>query len=646
MTLGRLLAYAVSALFVGVIIGVEALNLLNAQTHLQRQLESAAQDAATSLGLTLGAVLREGDSVLAETVINPMFDRGHYQRIEYVDAGGRQAVVKTLPAAQGGYPNWFVALLPLESPTAESLVSAGWRQLGKVRVTVHPRFAYEQLWTSVRDTLIYLIALFLAALLALRLILRGVLRPLLAVEQAAQEISARRYVTLGLRPGTRELARVVDAMNLLSRKVSETIDAEVRRAERLQDLAFQDEVTGLPNARGFVTRFEARFESSELRFRGVLVLVELAGLAALNAQLGGERCNRLLRAVGAAIGAWAAEDGGFAGRWGGARFVAALPGADGDGAGTRLEALRGRVVQVVGEYGVADQDAIYCDAVEAGPRHAGMQALGHAAEEALQQARDHPARTVIVSGADESAGAQIDVTAMVLEALNARRVGLVGQSAFRMSDHRILHTEIFGRLHDADGRAILAAQFIPVIAAQRMSEALDRAVIEAVAARIPAGDSLVSVNLSIRSLGSGTFADWLGSLLTTRPAAARRLVFEVAEHGAIQDEARLLDFARAARSAGSSVALDHFGAHQQSLALMQHLRPAYVKLAASHTGAILADAGARFYAESLVRAARQLDIPVIAQNIEDDDSFRAISAVGFSGYQGNMGGRPAPWPPA
>jgi EAL domain-containing protein (putative c-di-GMP-specific phosphodiesterase class I) len=78
---------------------------------------------------------------------------------------------------------------------------------------------------------------------------------------------------------------------------------------------------------------------------------------------------------------------------------------------------------------------------------------------------------------------------------------------------------------------------------------------------------------------------------------------------------------------------------------MQHLRPAYVKLAAGHTAAILADAGARFYAESLVHAARQLDIPVIAQNIEDDDAFRAISPVGFAGYQGNMGGRPAPWPP-
>lgn len=644
MTLGRLLAYAVSALFVGVILGVEALNLAGAHTHLQRQLESTAQDAATSLGLSLGALLREGDSALAETVINPMFDRGHYQRIEYVDASGGQAVVKTLPAEDGDYPQWFVRLLPLDSPTAESLVSAGWRQLGKVRVTVHPRFAYEQLWTSVRDTLIYLIALFLAALLALRLVLRGVLRPLLAVEGAAESISAGRYVTLSLRPGTRELARVVDAMNLLSRKVSETIDAEVRRAERLQELAFQDEVTGLPNARGFVTRFEARFESSDLRFRGVLALVEIAGLAALNAQLGAERCDQLLRGVGSVAGEWAGEDGGFAGRWGGARFIAALPGAHGGAAGARMEALRGRIRMVLGEYGLPDEDAIYCAAVEAGHSLTRLQALAHGAEEALQQAREHPGRMVVVRGPESSVELHIDVAATVVEALEARRVSLVGQSAFRVSDHRALHTEIFGRLRDAGGREILAAQFVPVIAAHRMSEALDRAVIEAVVERMRQREDAVSVNLSARSLASPAFVDWLAALLAANPAVAGRLAFEVAEHGAIQDEPHLLAFARSAKSAGSAVALDHFGAHQGSLALMQRLRPAYVKLAASHTAAILADAGARFYAESLLHAARQLEIPVIAQNIEDDDGFRAISGLGFSGYQGNMGGRPARWP--
>jgi EAL domain-containing protein (putative c-di-GMP-specific phosphodiesterase class I)/GGDEF domain-containing protein len=575
-----------------------------------------------------------------------MFDRGHYLRIEYLDAGGRRVVLKQLPAEHGDYPQWIVAVLPFSSPTAESLVSAGWRQLGKVRVTVHPRFAYEQLWTSARDTVAYLVVLFAAALVALRLILRGLLRPLLAVEEAAQSISARNFVTLGLRPGTRELARVVDAMNLLSGKVRETIEAEVRRAEHLQQIAFRDDVTGLPNARGFATRFGALFETGENPFRGVLALVELGELGELNAALGAERCNQLLAALGRLLGGLAAEQGGIAGRWSGARFITALPRAGAGDAAALLHQVRGRIREVLGEHGRADHDAMYCAGVESAPERNRLDLLARAADEALQRAHEHPEGVVVLAGADQSAAASADQSAAVLEALESRRLSLVGQVASRMSDHRALHTEIFARLRDAAGREILAAQFVPVIGARGMSPALDRAVIEAVAERMRGRDEAVSVNLSARSLANPPFVQWLVAMLRADAAAAGRLVFEVPEHGAVQAEADLLRFARAVREAGSGVALDHFGAHRDSLALMQHLRPVYVKLAAAHTAAILADAGARFYAESLVRAARQLDIPVIAQNIEDDASFHAISPVGFAAYQGNLGGCPRPWPAA
>jgi len=86
VTVGRLLAVAISATFLLALVGVEAIILRSAQGHLQRQLESLSQDAATSLGLSLGVLLRGGDPALAETVINPAFDRGHYERIEYVSA--------------------------------------------------------------------------------------------------------------------------------------------------------------------------------------------------------------------------------------------------------------------------------------------------------------------------------------------------------------------------------------------------------------------------------------------------------------------------------------------------------------------------------------------------------------------------------
>src|SRR2546421_10405759 len=115
MTLGRQLAYAISAMFLAALIGVQAIHLRSAQAHLQQQLDALAQDAATSLGLSLGILMRGGDAAMAETVINPAFDRGHYGHIQFVSAEGAPLVDKTLAPEQGHYPEWFVRLFPLSS---------------------------------------------------------------------------------------------------------------------------------------------------------------------------------------------------------------------------------------------------------------------------------------------------------------------------------------------------------------------------------------------------------------------------------------------------------------------------------------------------------------------------------------------------
>src|SRR5262245_4022463 len=327
MTVGRQLALAISALFLVALVGVEAILLRAAQGSQQQQLEALAQDAATSLGLSLGVLLRGGDPALAETVINPAFDRGHYEHIEYLAVNGERIVSRHLPAREGNYPAWFVRAFTLHAPTAESLVSAGWNQAGRVRVTVHPRFAYEQLWATARDTGVLLLIIYVAALLVLRLVLRGVLHPLVAVEKAAQAISARRFMTLRLRPKTRELARVVEAMNSLSLKVSEALDAEARRAERLQTAAYHDPVTGLPNALGFTARFESAYEGQDHdeSFAGVLALIDLVDLGAINRQIGAERCDALLRDLLRMMDEAAVAAGGFAGRSSGAITALALP---------------------------------------------------------------------------------------------------------------------------------------------------------------------------------------------------------------------------------------------------------------------------------------------------------------------------------
>lgn len=644
MTVGRLLAAAISAMFLFALVGVEAILLRSAQGHLQQQLESLAQDAATSLGLSLGVLLRGGDPALAETVINPAFDRGHYERIEYLSPGGERIVSRHLPAREGDYPAWFARTFRLHAPTAESLVSAGWQQAGRVRVTVHPRFAYEQLWGTARDTVILLVLIYAAALLVLRLVLRSVLHPLAEVERAAQAISARRFVTLRLRPRTRELARVVEAMNSLSLKVSEALEAEARRAERLQVAAYQDPVTGLPNALGFTARFETRYEGEDEAFGGVLALVDLVDLGAINREIGAERCDELLRTLLHAMDDTAVQAGGLAGRWGGALTVLALPQLRAGPAREALAALRSHIRAVLAENDLGRYDRVYCGGSESAGGRPSLQALARGAQDALREARD-TADGVTVPEAELAADtAPDDLAQMVREALGARRLRLVGQAAYRMSDHRVLHTEVMARLDDAAGHEMPAARFMPYIVAQGLAEELDRAVIEKVLLEARRGEERISINVSARSTELPAFLAWLAQQLARDRALARRLAFEIPEHGLVRNVEAAAAFARAVSKTGAAFAIDHFGVHRDCLALLQRLHPAYVKLAGAQVRRAIIDVGAHSFAESLVRTARQLDIPVFAHHVEDEATFQAIASIGFSGYQGNLGGDPTPWP--
>lgn len=658
MTLSRQLVIAISLMFLAMLVGVETINLRSAKSHLQDQLESHAQDAATSIGLSLGILLSRGDYAIAETVINAAFDRGNYAYIEFVTLEKAEPVVaRRMPAdLVVDYPDWLPRLFPLVGPTAESLVSSGWKQLGKVRVTSHPRFAYEQLWQTARNTLVWMVIIYAVAMVVLQLFLRTLLRPLTAIEQAADAISRRDFVTIGEKPGTRELARVVNAMNLLSTKVRSAFESETARANALQQAAYMDPVSGTLNRRGFTEQFENRHVHDRKSFSGVLALLQLTNLARLNETLGGQRTDELLRAVGGVVAESARTHDGLAGRWLGGTFVlsaapAAANGGSDKGGGRLLLGTLQRARAVLGEIGIAPGTVeMHMGAVHANAAPPGLEELARQAEEALQSAVDRAAaepelRAVTEASDPDHPQSPIDI---VRANIAGGKLVLMGQPALAIPGGAMVHREILARLPDEAGKELVGAEFMPLVTRHNLSVDLDRAVILKLlmeAGRLKSGKSdAIAINLAPESVADESFVAWLEGMLGSDVRSRLDLVFELSEHGLTQNEAAAMRFAERITARGAGFAIDHFGVHKESLVLVQRLRPAYIKLSAVHTAKIASDTGTRFFVEAVVRAASQLDVPVYGQRIEDAATVVALEELGFAGYQGYVAGKPEPWP--
>ena len=627
--LGRQVAWVVSAIFLFALVGVQAIHLRSAQRHLQRQLESLAQDAATSIGLSLGVLLRGGDAALAETVINPAFDRGHYERIEYLGASGER-LVEPPPAARrrAAIRTGSRALFALHAPTAESLVSA---RLAPARQGAGDGASALRLRAAVGHRARH------ADLPAAHLRRRAASRCACSCAAccgrwprwsgAAQAIAARSFVTLRLRPATRELARVVEAMNTLSRKVSEAIEARDARAPsgcRTRPTATRSPACSTRAASPRASRASTR--ASTQPFAGVLAFVELAELAAINRGLGHRALRRAAaRGLRRDAGGRRAPAGGFAGRWAGALTVLALPGLGFDAAREALAALRARVARrAEASSAWRAHDKVSCGGVEA-RGGAGAAAPPGARRPRPRCAGARGADGVVVLRAAPPAmrpAKPAELLELVSEALagQARRPGGAG----RLPAERppALHTEIMARLRDAvgtrAGRRRVPAGRRRAGARRAARSGGDRAsVLEARAQRRRAA---ISVNVSIRSIEADAFIGVAVEQMLRRDRGARRAPglravrarrdAERGRRGGVR--------ARGRRGRGALRASTTSASAATASALAQRLRPAYIKLAGATPPRMVSNSGARFYAESLVRAARQLDIPVIAQNVEDE----------------------------
>lgn len=644
MTLFKQLFLGTSIAFLVVLAATEGIYVKNAHKYLQEQLVSHSQDAATSLGMVLPATMADGDLIRAEVTVNAMFDRGFYQSIRVVDTKGETLLLKTLPAAPAGVPQWFVKVLPLETPVAESLISKGWRQMGRVVVSSHPNFAYKQLWRTLLEATLGLAVLYLLALLALHSFLTRILRPLHDIETVAHAISERDFQQVKSLPRARELRSVVHAINSMSAKLRAIIDHEVRQANRFRDESTKDSLTGLDNRRGFEQHMQSLLDDSDLR-SGVMYMLQIANFQQFNASNGFREGDVLLKALGDAFLSSRPEQHLLRARINGATFAVAAFNISRENAvllGEELSAVLSAVIDArIGQVRLP----FGCGGAYFSGNKATLNALLAQCDLAMlqSQASGQPLNVLHdLAGDDdeESKGSQF-WKKLILDALQAERLVFLSQPVLGMKDFQQMQIEVVGRLKNSQGEMIPAGQFIPMANRHRLTPALDWAVLRKLIDSMKnnlVGNEEVAINLSIHSIHDQHMLDWLMAVLRADPALSKRLVFEFTEFGVVQDRDGIEKFVAGIRKLGAKFAVDNFGLHHSAFEYLQKLKPAYVKLSPAYISELKGNYENQFFISSVVKITHSLEIKVIALGVEDAGILTLLQQLGVDGYQGYVTG--------
>lgn len=647
MTLFKQLFIGTSIAFLVLLALVESVYLVNARVYMQEQLASHAQDTATSLGLVLPPALAEKDVLRAEITVNAVFDRGFYSSIVVVNTGGEKLIEKNLAPTPAGVPAWFTRAFPLNAPSAESLISRGWTQLGRVIVTSHPNFAYKQLWRTTVEATSGMLLLYVLSLFAIHSFLSRILHPLKEIERVAHAISERDFQQIGVLPSARELRRVVKAINSMSAKLFAIIEHEVRQATRYRDESRRDLLTGLDNRRGFEQHVHALLENGADMVSGAMFLLQVADFNAYNVKQGYKEGDALLKDVAANLrGVWPDREL-LRCRINGPTFAVIAFNITRDEAVMLGDALCVAVGAAVGAIRSGPALVHGCGGVYFSGQKVTLNALLAQSDMELLQSVSHAAGLSLLENLrddDQVKGSQY-WKELILDAIAAERVMLLAQPVMNFIGEKKSQSEVVGRLINAEGELVLAEHFIPMANRFQLTPAFDLSVLKRLFERMltAGGEELVAINFSIHSIHDGELLAWLGAAMREHPQVARRLVFEFTEFGIVQDRAGIDRFVADMRELGGQFAVDNFGLHHSAFEYLQKLKPLYVKLSPAYIRNLQDNLENQFFISSVVNITRSLDIRVFALGVEDVGVLPLLKDLGIEGYQGYVNGGLTEW---
>jgi len=651
MTLYRQLFLFTVVLFSLLFLGVWAEKLHATRSFLVAQLESHAQDTATSLGLSLSPAIAGQDMAMVETMMNAVFDRGYYDLICLSDTTGKLIVDLKQEIKVAGVPAWFVRLVPLSVPRAETLIMSGWNQFGTLRVESHPGYAYKTLWTTVVRVSLYFVLAALLVVTAGGLGLRLLLRPLKRVEEQAEAICRREYTVQEQLPKTKELRQVVESMNRMTTRVRDMFEEQTRVAERLRRNVYSDQLTGLGNRRYLNGQVEARLQMASAAVKGALLLVQVDDLQKINDQLGFAAGDELLKKVADILRRESStiKNGALA-RMTGGDFAVFLPEAGPEDAAELADRLCGKAGQLaVGEVsGIGS--ILHIGGVTYDHTPTLSQLLAEA-DSALSAARGkgHNSWQVIELSPQEASAAVKGKSwwRETLEAVLQRGdIQLYGQPVVRAGRRdEPLYLELLSRITLEGGEIVSAGVFVPLAERLQMISRFDRVVLEKVLTlrreALPA--DTVAINLSASSLGDREFVEWLLVGLKKLPAEGPRLIFEFSEFAAVQYLETVKRFSKEVERLGHGIALDHFGQSFANFGYLKSLRPEYVKIDRPFIHQLEKEQGdAHFYVGALCGVAHSLDIRVIAEGVEREEQAAIVQELNIDALQGYLVGEPKP----
>lgn len=482
---------------------------------------------------------------------------------------------------------------------------------------------------------------------------RTVAKPLNDMSQALLQLSTgKRDFQLPASEQTEEVKRLWNAFNAF-RKHDEEREA---LGQQVHALAYYDALTDLPNRASFRERLESEITraKNEPGLMIAVMLLDLDHFRDVNNALGHDAGDELLRTLGRRLSeikghemlvARISED-----EFGVMICEQGAPECEQE---TASESVR-KIIAAVEEPIEWEDQALTLSGslgISIYPKDgADSSALLKHADLALDQAKKEGRRTYRYYSQNMEAEVvqRIQMTRDLRAALENDELYPCFQPQYDVQSGEIIGAELLLRWRKADGTNISPGEFIPVAEQSGLIVPIGRRILQDACNLSLAWQKAgmapirIAVNVSAIEFDQPDFVDSVQSVLAQTGLNPKLLELELTESATMNEVELVIQVMQRLHDMGIALAIDDFGTGYSSMSYLKQLPIDRLKIDQSFVRFLMTDRDDAAIARTIIGLAKNLNLHVIAEGVEDSETLAFLQAEQCDEAQGFYFARPLP----
>ena len=243
---------------------------------------------------------------------------------------------------------------------------------------------------------------------------------------------------------------------------------------------------------------------------------------------------------------------------------------------------------------------------------------------------------------------QMDIERELRKAINNQELEIYLQPKIGLDCNQILGAEVLMRWFTASGESIPPDLFIPIAESTGLIKKIGEFAISSAISLLEQWQQegiaplKLAVNLSIIEFQDEHFIDYIIESISNSTISGNQLIIELTESIFMENKEKMSKTMHKLKHYGVAFALDDFGKGYSSFSYLQLLPIDYLKIDKSFLQNVITDEQSAAIAKCIIDIGHNLDLAIIAEGIEDQETLDYVSKTHCEMAQGFFMYRPMP----